>query len=133
MRRCIEQVSERVHHYGNVLDVFVQHHPEYVSLAWGTMKLLVGVSLDPLPSPYFTAKLIRRVAQAVVEHRKTGSILANSLLDIADSLPRVNLMSSLYPTQSMQRMVATLYASIIRFLMRALIWYDEGSQTLLAF
>jgi hypothetical protein len=39
----MEQVSERVHYYGNIMDVLVQHHPEYVSLAWGTMKLLVGV------------------------------------------------------------------------------------------
>lgn len=46
MRRCMEQVTERIHYYGNIMDVFVQHHPEYVSLAWGTMKLLVGVCLD---------------------------------------------------------------------------------------
>lgn len=44
IRRYMEQVSERIHYYGNIMDVFVQHHPEYVSLAWGTMKLLFGVS-----------------------------------------------------------------------------------------
>jgi hypothetical protein len=43
MRRHLEHVSERIHFYGNVMDVFVQHHPEYVCLAWGTMKLLIGV------------------------------------------------------------------------------------------
>lgn len=43
MRRCMEQVSERIHYYGNIMDVLAQHHPEYVSLAWGTMKILVGV------------------------------------------------------------------------------------------
>lgn len=47
--------------------------------------------------------------QAVVEHEKTGSVIANSLLDIADALPGVKLVSILYPTEPLQRMVATLY------------------------
>ena len=28
---------------GKVMDVLVQHHPEYVALAWGAMKLIFGV------------------------------------------------------------------------------------------
>ncbi|GLI76531.1 hypothetical protein PoHVEF18_004804 [Penicillium ochrochloron] len=106
LRRSLEHVSERIHFYGNIMDVFVQHHPEYVCLAWGTMKLLTG---------------------AVVEHKKAGSVIANSLLDIADALPRVQLVSILYPTETLRRMVATLYACIIKFLLRALKWYEEGS------
>lgn len=35
--------SKRVHHYGKIMDVLVQHHPEYVSLVWGAMKLIFGV------------------------------------------------------------------------------------------
>ncbi|KAJ6037116.1 hypothetical protein N7540_001395 [Penicillium herquei] len=106
IRRYLEHVTERIHYYGNVMDVLVQQHPEYVSLVWGMMKLLVG---------------------AVVEHKKTGSVITNSLLDIADALPRVQLVSVLYPTESVERMVATLYACIIKFLLRALRWYEEGS------
>lgn len=37
-------LSETLVHYGNIFDVMVQHHPEYVSLAWGTFKLLFVVS-----------------------------------------------------------------------------------------
>lgn len=37
-------LSERIHYYGNIMDVMVQHHPEYVSLAWGAMKFLFVVS-----------------------------------------------------------------------------------------
>jgi hypothetical protein len=37
-------LSEKIVHYGNVFDVLAQHHPEYVSLAWGTFKLLFIVS-----------------------------------------------------------------------------------------
>jgi hypothetical protein len=48
-------------------------------------------------------------------------------LDISDALPRVNLASTLYPTDTVKTLVATLYAHIIRFLLRALGWYEEGS------
>ena len=40
----IVSFSRRVAYYGNVLDVMVQHHPEYVSLAWGSLKLVFGVN-----------------------------------------------------------------------------------------
>ena len=43
IRECITAFAARVCHYGNIMDVLVQHHPEYVSLVWGAMKLLFGV------------------------------------------------------------------------------------------
>lgn len=106
LRRCMEHFAERIHYYGNIMDVLAQHHPEYVSLAWGTMKLLLS---------------------AVIEHKKIGSAIANGLLDLADALPRVKLVSTLYPTDAMRLLVATLYSHTIRFLLRALEWYEEGS------
>ena len=42
-RECLAAFSARVCYYGNIMDVMVQHHPEYVSLVWGAMKLLFGV------------------------------------------------------------------------------------------
>ncbi len=44
-RRWLQRTSETICHYGVVLDVFVQHHPEYVSLVWGAFKLLFSVSI----------------------------------------------------------------------------------------
>jgi hypothetical protein len=44
-RKWLQKASEMISHYGTILDVFVQHHPEYVSLVWGTMKLLFIVSI----------------------------------------------------------------------------------------
>lgn len=44
-RVYLSAFSHRVMHYGGVLDVMVQHHPEYASLAWGAMKFVFGVSL----------------------------------------------------------------------------------------
>ena len=43
IRRCITELSKRICFYGNVMDVLVQHHPGYVALAWGVMRLVVGV------------------------------------------------------------------------------------------
>lgn len=42
--KWLSKLSARISHYGRVLDVLVQHHPEYVSLAWGAMKFLFIVS-----------------------------------------------------------------------------------------
>jgi hypothetical protein len=42
-RKWLSRLSSRICHYGRVLDVLVQHHPEYVSLAWGALKFLFVV------------------------------------------------------------------------------------------
>lgn len=40
----LHSFAQNVTFYGGVIDVLVQHHPEFVSLAWGAMKLLFTVS-----------------------------------------------------------------------------------------
>lgn len=42
-RDCLVRLSQRVHLYSGILDIFAQHHPEYVALAWGSMKFLIIV------------------------------------------------------------------------------------------
>lgn len=43
VRKWLSRFSAGVLNYGQIMDVLVQHHPEYVSLAWGTTKLLFVV------------------------------------------------------------------------------------------
>jgi hypothetical protein len=43
-KRWLSRFSKRVMLYSNILDTFVQHHPEYTALAWGTFKLVFVVS-----------------------------------------------------------------------------------------
>jgi hypothetical protein len=62
----------------------------------------------------------------VINHEKTISKLAEALSNIADNLPRVELAVNLYPTERMQTAVAELSAYILRFLVRAHDWYQEG-------
>jgi hypothetical protein len=40
VRKWLGALSSRVGYYGRIMDVLSQHHPEYVSLAWGTIKFL---------------------------------------------------------------------------------------------
>ena len=44
-RRWLVALSERIAFYGQIFDVLNQHHPEYVSLAWGTFKFIFQVFL----------------------------------------------------------------------------------------
>ncbi|KAI9860341.1 MAG: hypothetical protein M1813_006230 [Trichoglossum hirsutum] len=101
----LAKFSYRIRYYGNIMDVLVQHHPEYVSLAWGAMKMLFIL---------------------VENHAKSVKTLAKGLSQIADSLPRVELATILYPTKRMRQAVAELYSHIIRFFIRAQHWYQQS-------
>ena len=52
--------------------------------------------------------------------------LAKGMCQRADSLPRIELVTVLYPTLKMKQAVAELYARIIRFFIRADQWYKES-------
>ena len=41
--KWLRRASSRITYYGQVLDVLAQHHPEYLALAWGTMKFILIV------------------------------------------------------------------------------------------
>lgn len=104
-RKWLLKFSERVAHYGAIMDVMVQHHPEYTSLAWGAMKFL------------FTA---------VINHEELTKQLAKALSQTADVLPRTDFTLILYPTALMQEAVARLYAYVMKFLRTAILWYKKG-------
>ncbi|KAF2770958.1 hypothetical protein EJ03DRAFT_326027 [Teratosphaeria nubilosa] len=85
--------------------MLAQQHPEYVSLAWGTMKLIFV--------------LIMNFDELVTE-------LAKALSKIAEVLPRTDIHLELYPTDSMKTAVTEIYAHIIIFYQRALRWYEAS-------
>lgn len=64
--------------------------------------------------------------QAVMNHEKVVTGLAQALTKIGDALPQVELSAVMYPTDRMKTAVAELYANIIKFLVRARDWYEEG-------
>lgn len=105
LKHCLTKLSKRICYYGNIIDVLVQQHPEYVSLTWGLFKLLFVL---------------------VENHSKSVATLAEALTNIAQLLPQVQLSTILYPTPRMKRAVANLYACIMRFLFRAFDYYQKG-------
>ncbi|KAF7960399.1 hypothetical protein EAE96_000082 [Botrytis aclada] len=105
IRRCLTSFAQRVHCYGPVMDALVQQAPEYVSLVYGAMKLvLVGV----------------------VNHEKSLAIMVDGLCQVADVLPRMENTVDLYPTVQMRKFMIMLYAQIIKFLTVSLSWFKES-------
>lgn len=105
VRKWLEKSVVRVNHFSNVINVFVQHNPEYVALAWGVMRL---------------------VLLSAQNHDNTLSLIAKAMSQIADKLSHVELATVLYPNERMRLAVGRLYADIIRFLVRAHDWCREG-------
>lgn len=52
--------------------------------------------------------------------------LATGLNQIADILPRAELNLQLYPTPQTKQVIVDIYAQILKFLLRALHWYQES-------
>ncbi|KAF2970332.1 hypothetical protein GQX73_g3213 [Xylaria multiplex] len=105
VREALVAFSETVHHYSGIMDVFVSHHPEYTALAYGAIRFLfVGV----------------------VNHQKLLTGLCTALRDIANLLPRAELIMELYSTSDMRKIIVDIYANIMKFLLRALSWYQES-------
>ena len=119
--KWLSKFSNHVQLYGNIMDVLVQHHPEYVSLAWGAMKFLFVVS-DHSQDHSSGAE----IPQLVLNHERMTKSLTKGLCQIADSLPQIELYTVLYPTTRMKQVVSELYALVIRFLIRARDWYQES-------
>ncbi|KAK5458467.1 hypothetical protein LTS15_004549 [Exophiala xenobiotica] len=63
---------------------------------------------------------------AIVENEKLGMTIVIGFCEVADALPRTELFLELYPTDAMKNAVTTIYTWILRFLIRALKWYEEG-------
>ncbi|ETS76760.1 hypothetical protein PFICI_12147 [Pestalotiopsis fici W106-1] len=102
MQKWLQRFSSQIMFYGQVLDVLVQHHPEYVSLVWGSMKFIfVGV----------------------LNHGELLLQYAKMLTEIGQLLPRTELNATLYPTLRLREAISLLYAQIIKFLQDASKWY----------
>lgn len=88
-----------------IFDTFAQHHPEYVSLAWGALKFLFI---------------------SVLNHEELLSEISKAISNLADVLPRAELHSTLYSTPRMHEAVSLLYAKIMEFVVKAIKWCKKG-------
>lgn len=101
----LHRFSAVVLHYGKVLDMLSQQHPEYVSLVWGSVKFLLT---------------------GVLGHARLVAEYAEALVCIGDVLPRAQLSAALYQNDMMRAAVARLYAQLLRFFRAAVEWYSRS-------
>ncbi|KAF2139755.1 uncharacterized protein K452DRAFT_336461 [Aplosporella prunicola CBS 121167] len=105
-RKWLSYFSSQVVYYGQILDTLSQHHPEWVSLGWGTMKFAFIL---------------------VLNHEEMITELSKAMSEIADVLPRVEIQLEIFDAEkSLRAAVESLYAEIINFLLRTLKWYEQS-------
>ena len=90
--------------YSRLLDVLMNQCPEYVTAAWGAMKILL---------------------LAQVNHAKLKENVESYLIAIGERLGLVNQLVCYSPTDKMVEAVALLYASFSKFLVTALRCYSK--------
>ncbi|OHE99000.1 hypothetical protein CORC01_05690 [Colletotrichum orchidophilum] len=91
----LQQFCKSTLHYAAVMDALAQHHPEWVSLAWGTMKLLLMIP---------------------IEYQKVKEGIVANLGRIGSKLELVSLLLSFYSFERMTGAASAIYASIADFL-----------------
>ena len=50
-KKWLSSLAVRIKLHGNILDVLVQQHPEYVALVWGAFKFLFTVNIQSASVP----------------------------------------------------------------------------------
>ncbi|CAG8984026.1 hypothetical protein HYALB_00002966 [Hymenoscyphus albidus] len=107
VRNWLSMFSSRLLYYGGVLEVDLAFpaSPEYVALAWGSIKFLFV---------------------AVLNHEESISRLSAAFAFIEDAFPHAKLKLELYGNDAMLQAVSQLYAQIMRFTQRAIGWYTES-------
>jgi hypothetical protein len=117
------KISSWIMLYGQVLDVLSQHHPEYLALAWGSVKFILMVRI----SPALIDRHSSDSGKGVLSHETITTQICQALQDISDVLPRMELHLKLYPTERMQENMARLYAHMLLFLRQAVKWFSHNS------
>ncbi|KAK1691013.1 hypothetical protein BDP55DRAFT_316105 [Colletotrichum godetiae] len=95
IQASLQQFCKTTLHYAAVMDTLAQHHPEWVSLARRTMKLLLMIP---------------------IEYQKVKEGIVANLGRIGNKLELVSLLLSFYPFERMTDAASVIYASIVDFL-----------------
>jgi len=111
--------------YAQVMDIMAQHHPEYVSLAWGLLKLVFIVCDIPPVSTFSRSSFTESCSQGVTNHETLIKELTKALCRICEAVKHVELKLLLYPTEEMKNQVSDLYTHLVKFAIRAVKWYRE--------
>ena len=119
----------KIVHFRDIIDTFVSSNPEYVALAWGTIKFLFMVTRMRFAiafSPILTT------SQATLNYRELSSNVAEAFATVGDVLPEANFLAQqLYPVEHIQKTLQALYRHVIEFCIKALRWYHRAARGIL--
>ncbi|KAI1500276.1 hypothetical protein F5X99DRAFT_387047 [Biscogniauxia marginata] len=103
---CLRRLSSSIMLYSQVFDVLAQHHSEYVSLAWGALKFIL---------------------MGILNHEELVNQFSTALAEIADVLPRAEVIAELFRTDRVKATLSRVYAHVLLFLRQAVKWYAHSS------
>jgi hypothetical protein len=117
----LDAISSRIIYYGGVLDALSQHHPEYVSLAWGAIKFVLMVN-EPLGAYWKNSADARK---GFINHGEILHKFVQAFVEIGDALKSATCIALIYGTAEIEAITSQLYLQIMRFLGKAVKWYAK--------
>jgi hypothetical protein len=80
--KWLRRVSARITYYGQVLDVLAQQHPEYLAIAWGTMKFIFMVSQRVFHQGAMYSRLEQRAAGMIYGSKAMGNVCVGCMTSL---------------------------------------------------
>jgi hypothetical protein len=99
-----KRASSTMIQYETVIDSLVSSNPEYAGLVWGAMKFLFKATLN---------------------HQEISSKIAQAFAEIGAVLPEAEFITRLFPSREIRFHLASAYARIVEFCIRATEWYEK--------
>lgn len=118
----LDKISSRVIFYGGVLDALSQHHPEYVSLAWGALKFVLMVKSNIFGAYWENFADARK---GIINHGELLHKFVQAFVEIGDALNSATCIALLYDTTEIEATTSQLYLQMMRFLGKAVEWYAK--------
>ena len=107
----IQPLVEAIQQYGQALDVYTNTYPLVIAPLWGSIRVLLHVSIDCLFSEARTKALSSKLAKVFGKYFEK---LVDMLARIGDILPRFRVYEALF--SSHERLVQALSASYLGIL-----------------
>ncbi|KAI0886593.1 uncharacterized protein GGS22DRAFT_186661 [Annulohypoxylon maeteangense] len=105
MKNGLRKFCETSLYYSSIMDVLIQQNPEWVSLAWGTVKFLLMVP---------------------VEYQRVKENIATNLGSLGDKFAVVHIFTQFFPSANIINATAAMYAAFAEFLETSVRWLNDN-------
>ncbi|MCJ1441536.1 MAG: hypothetical protein MMC23_002025 [Stictis urceolatum] len=112
----LRKVIDHINHYAVVGDVIVQHHAEYTSLVWGTVRFLLIFAAEEPKTSEKIATGLHTVTQIVFRAEEYARLFSNPANSTTDRV-----------FESLHENLIYLYAEVLSFLVRSTIFFQKST------